>query len=231
MNLFAKKVGKKACLLSLITGMLVLGSCKGPAGDPGPIGPAGPTGAAGTAGATGSTGATGANGEKGEPGTSGAAAFEDGFTKGTIKGTRRDGTPFEEQFEYKIAYEHSGIMDNSLKIIRVLDGISYAIMQTTVNQCYFILKFQDGSRTNPVIDHFELSFNKMLSNRGLFSLSAYGGNTNELKNFAYSPTGIVTFDYKIVSGAASNSTNNPLEINGSVQVTAFDGQVMRRSLE
>jgi hypothetical protein len=71
----------------------------------------------------------------------------------------------------------------------------------------------------------------MLSNRSLFSLRAYGGNASELKNFAYSPTGIVSFDYKIVSDAASNSTNNPLEINGSVQVTAFDGQVMRRSFE
>jgi hypothetical protein len=65
-------------------------ACSGEDGDPG---------AAGEAGAKGDKGDSGADGEDGED-----AAAKNGYVQGTIKGTRRDGTAFEEPFNFAYVY-------------------------------------------------------------------------------------------------------------------------------
>jgi hypothetical protein len=67
-----------------------LTACSGEDGDPG---------AAGEAGAKGDKGDAGTDGEDGED-----AAAKNGYLQGTIKGTRRDGTAFEEPFNFAYVY-------------------------------------------------------------------------------------------------------------------------------
>jgi hypothetical protein len=78
-----KQLFKQSTFLTLALAIAVV-SCKGPEGE---VGPKGDTGA------TGAQGITGDSYDK---------ALENGILKGTIKGTRKDGTAFEETFEYKL---------------------------------------------------------------------------------------------------------------------------------
>jgi hypothetical protein len=82
-------------MLVLLTAVALF-NCKGKDGEPGP------------AGTPGEKGVAGAPGAQGLPGQSFQQARENGFIKGTLKGTRRDGSAFEEPFEYKIAYSSEG---------------------------------------------------------------------------------------------------------------------------
>jgi hypothetical protein len=87
---------------------VALFNCKGKDGEPGP------------AGATGEKGPAGAAGAQGPAGQSFQQARENGFIKGTIKGTRRDGTAFQEPFEYKMAYSGEGF-EKANSLTHVLD--------------------------------------------------------------------------------------------------------------
>ncbi|MDO1447061.1 hypothetical protein Q0590_12405 [Rhodocytophaga aerolata] len=78
-----KQLFKQSSFFALALTIAVV-SCKGPEGE---VGPKGDTGA------TGAQGITGDSYDK---------ALENGFLKGTIQGTRKDGTAFEEAFEYKL---------------------------------------------------------------------------------------------------------------------------------
>jgi hypothetical protein len=101
---FYKSIGN-LCFLGLLA--LVI-NCKGPQGDPGPAGSSGKDGVNGTNGQAGPQGEQGLQGPQGLAGVSADELVKNGFIKGTIKGTRTDGTPFTENFDYTIQFESQG---------------------------------------------------------------------------------------------------------------------------
>jgi hypothetical protein len=150
-------------------------SCKGEDGD---IGPKGDAGAAGPAGA---------QGPAGPAGPSAAQLLENGFIKGTLKGKRRDGTAFEETFEYKLAEESDGFVKTGTTIDELflwryqdLMGNGWIGMNLLIenkglaNQS---IKFVNTSSYSGegyynYREPFELGFQKLLPDKKLFKLSA-----------------------------------------------------------
>ena len=147
----------------LSTAVLLFGCKK----EEGAIGPKGDPGAAGPQGAVGPQGPTFAQ------------AYEKGFIKGTIKGKRRDGTAFEEAFEYKIAGESEGFA----KKTPMLDELSLSRSQDLVYGQYVNLNLlvENKGQANQAVrlgslerysDLFRISFQKQLPNNQLFTFRA-----------------------------------------------------------
>ncbi len=150
----AKQVFKQSRILALAAALAVAG-CKGEDGEIGPKGETGPQGA---------VGATGPSSDK---------AYENGFIKGTLKGTRRDGTAFEEAFEYKITTdassfekisgtEHRLSLWRSLGLQEYNSGISMHIVVTN----------KDQAGATAVLERASMEFTKTLANRTNFYLNA-----------------------------------------------------------
>lgn len=364
MILLSKKTFNNACMLSLIAGMSLFGSCKGPEGDPGPAGKDGVNGTNGTNGTSGKDGvngtngvdgATGPQGEQGIPGVDGQKAFEDGFIKGTIKGIRRDGTPFEEPFVFRMT-EHVSLIHEgrtSISIAKYLDNKFYSSNAGNFrNEARFDFTTDGNLNQVPTLDVFDLDFRNPLASKLVFAVNADAGfdketirktilpisdenngaykflyngrmwtestdkqfsntvlafeNTNgdkiyyswpsgeswgeflfiidqngirstssdlyskiklgyptlsesdffgqymgfysmdnkalstqatipvnsyQITNYQYKENAQLSFDYKINVNAYDNTTMNPLEITGSVQTTAYNGMVLRKSFE
>ncbi len=165
----------------LLAASVLLSNCKsGGEGDPGPTGAPGEPGVAGVAGPAGPNG------------TTFEQALENGFIKGTIKGTRRDGTAFEEPFEYKIAHGPEGFYQAStttheLDIFRT-NRMDYS---DDGNWPYagMYIKIENKGAANQAINFnwFELYFNKILANRNQFGLKVEANFSSENVYFPISP--------------------------------------------
>ena len=100
-------------------------------------------------------------------------AFENGFVTGTIKGIRRDGTAFEENFEYKMAFNYIGFesispTEHSLSVRR-----SKRINDNT-NKAYINIKVtnKDQAGATAKFNGAYFEFSKELANRDLLLLKA-----------------------------------------------------------
>lgn len=97
-------------------------------------------------------------------------AFENGFVKGTVKGTRTDGTAFEEPFEYKIASPES-----FEKVSTTMDRLeldrSQNLNEGDMNSTSIGLAVTNKAQ-NPTakFENFDIWFTKLLSNRDLFHI-------------------------------------------------------------
>jgi hypothetical protein len=181
----SKGIGKLFFLFLLVLST----SCRGPEGDPGPAGPDGTdgkdgkdgaAGAAGPQGAAGSQGAAGPQGEQGPQGTPGLTADQlatNGFIKGTVKGTRTDGTPFTETFNYTVVSELQGFekINDNLHQVELWRGESYA---KTGGSHITLLVENKGQSTQKVnigvhvpaqdFNGFFIYWEKMIANNNLF---------------------------------------------------------------
>lgn len=218
MNIIANLI-KKSSLLLLAAGFsIAMSSCEGDEGAVGPIGPKG------------DTGATGAAGEKGEPGTGMKKA---GYFDGIIKGTRRDGTAFEESFKYEYTNETYQSMYNpartavsGINILRFRDAQPFENSPGLRITGYM---GDDGSGNETFIaQDFYFIFGKELGTTQYFEFTAsidyiFGrtqGSTNatlDVTNYAYDETtGALSFTYTYNdSYGASNTTMQPVEITGT----------------
>ncbi len=156
-----KTFSKMLVLLAAVA----LFNCKGKDGEPGP------------AGTTGEQGAAGAAGAQGPAGQSFQQARENGFIKGTIKGTRRDGTAFAEPFEYKIAYAGEGFEKaNSLTHVLDLYRTEKPFVNEDIMGAYLKVIVNNKGAANQEVkfNSFYLTFTKQLAanTRSLFYFNA-----------------------------------------------------------
>jgi hypothetical protein len=164
----------------LLSASVLLSNCKGEEGDPGP------------AGATGEPGITGVTGPAGPNAASMEQAFENGFVKGTLKGTRRDGTAFEEPFEYKLAYEPEAFYTQKENTQR-LDIFRTKVLDwgDDGNEPYVYLYLDvdnKGAASQTVnVSWLELYFNELQTNRNRFDLRLHTTFTPERAYFPISP--------------------------------------------
>ncbi|CAA9234419.1 MAG: hypothetical protein AVDCRST_MAG56-1090 [uncultured Cytophagales bacterium] len=160
--------------------LLVLAThCKGPDGDPGPTGKDGADGAAGPQGPQGAAGPQGGQGPQGTPGLNADQLASNGFIKGTIRGTRTDGTPFSETFNFTLTSGHQGfekVNDN----LHQLDIAWYESFNATGSSHITLLVENKGQSTQKVnigvptrdVDYngFFVYWQTMVANNKLFQL-------------------------------------------------------------
>jgi hypothetical protein len=142
-------------------------ACSGEDGDPG---------VAGEAGAKGDPGDTGTQGVAGED-----AAARNGYFSGTIRGTRRDGTAFEETFNYEYSFGDQVIDSYEIPLQRfetaagaIADAVATASGQTTVplDKGYMKLWLFNDPKDGMTPGNLSLYFTKGLSATQLFKLEA-----------------------------------------------------------
>jgi hypothetical protein len=100
-------------------------------------------------------------------------AFENGFVKGTVKGMRKDGTAFEETFEYKVTTDQSYFekLSGTEHTLRLWRSKGIAQDDNNINLNLVVTnKDQAGATAKITGGYFE--FSKPLADRNLFHLDA-----------------------------------------------------------
>ncbi|MBT1702583.1 hypothetical protein [Chryseosolibacter indicus] len=214
MNKFSKLIKKSSLLLMAAGFTVAVSSCEG---DEGPVGPIGPKGDIGE------TGAAGAKGEAGE-----TAMKKAGYFEGTIKGTRQDGTAFEESFKYEYSDDAVNFLDyasrvavSGMSIERYRDG-NYADYNPYM---YISGYFSDnGGNETWIGSDFQIYFGKELSPSKYFRFEAdtYENGDSSIEpatfattNYVYdTTTGKLSFNFNYHDAGQHNSTGNEVTITG-----------------
>lgn len=167
-------------------------------------------------GETGPAGSNGTNGSNGVVSTS-----TDGFIKGNVSGTRRDGTAFNEAFEYKNYWQGpSGTLDsNSVASYDFTiargggDILNYNKAAVTINTT------TKTSASGTIVLN-EFSFSKSLGTNKKFEFSLNNSPTTTITGLVYNQsTGLFTGNFSFTSTAVQNSTGNIATISGSFEAT------------
>jgi hypothetical protein len=164
----------------------------------------GPAGPAGSQGATG-VGLTGTNA---------------GNITGTITGTRRDGTPFTEPFNYTYYFGgDSGTLDS---LGSGMYGFSLSRSTNDIFSNNFAsLDITTTSKTAPTgtVSYLYVTFEKSLGTNKMFYFSAYT-NTASASSLSYNATtGLFSGNFNVSLIGSQNNTGNTAVISGSFQAT------------
>lgn len=166
-------------------------------------------------------GETGPAGKDGANGTNGIVPMStDGFIKGNIVGTRKDGTPFNEPFDFRNYWgTPSGTLDSNttnnykFDISRGEDifGDNYATI--TINT-------SSTTATTGTLSNIYVSFTKSLGVNKQFKFTSSASNAVPVSGLSYNPTsGLFTGSFTYTLGGIQNSTGNLATISGSFQAT------------
>ena len=193
----------KTTIKTIATGLaftaLLMTSCK--KGDTGPEGP------------------SGMNGTNGTDGT--VPMTTDGFIKGTISGTRQDGTSFNEAFEYtkyfsageSATLDSMGVANYDFVITRGTTTYDNNNAQVTINTT----SKSSGSGTIS-LDYF--AFTKSLGTHKKFEFMLTGNPTTTITGLSYNmSTGLYTGNFTFNLTGFQNSTGNTATISGSFEGT------------
>jgi hypothetical protein len=167
-------------------------------------------------------GETGPAGSDGTNGTNGVVATStDGFIKGNVSGTRRDGVAFNEAFDYQNYWSGpSGRLDSNsvanydFSIIRgggsIVSGNSAMITINTTSK----------SASSGNITLYGFSFYKSLGTNKWFEFNLTGSPSTTVTGLVYNTsTGLFTGNFSCTVPAVQNSTGNIATISGSFSAT------------
>lgn len=139
-----------------------------------------------------------------------------GYFEGVVEGTRADGTPFSESFQYTYR-PHVGVGGDSLKLHRRLSDETHA----PYLRLEAAIQHRGTAQETLVPVYLAFEFSKALSATTQLYLYAeyYGRNySSDLKIVRYDrdkTTGAMRFDFTYEgSGQNDNSTNRSLRIRG-----------------
>ena len=143
-------------LAMLIAGLFFI-SCEGEEGPPGPQG---------------NQGDQGEQGPQGDPGADGADGSTpyviDGFIKGTLTGTRRDGTtPINESFDFQAKYDTEGFKDEGGGFYSL--SLARSTAEAAENDNFYqgvymdLIVFDRDGTPNIEVDYFEIDIEKEIS--------------------------------------------------------------------
>ena len=167
-------------------------------------------------GETGPAGSNGTNGVNGVVSTS-----TDGFIKGNVSGTRKDGTAFNETFEYKNYWEGtSGTLDSNTIAsynFRIMRGgsdiLSPNSAMITVNTTS-----KTASSGNITLNNF--TFTKSLGTNKKFEFTILNSPAATITGLSYNTgTGLFTGNFSFTISGLQNSTGNTATISGSFEAT------------
>lgn len=177
----------------LVACAMFLGSCK----DEQIVGPAGPAGSNGY-----------------------VPVSTDGFIRGNVSGTRQDGTPFNETFDYKNYWgTPSATLDSTspgncnFVMARGTDVFGNNSAGLTVNTVA-----KNSSTGTISMDYF--MFSKSLGANQLFTFELTGQASSAITGLQYNmSTGLFTGNFSFTLTGLQNSTGNAATISGNFEAT------------
>lgn len=164
-------------------------------------------------------------GPKGDTGDAGAngtvATHSDGFIKGTISGTRQNGSAFSESFEYKTySQAESGRLDSNS--VASYNFNIYRSEGDIVNPNYAEINVTTTSKTATTgnITLSQFAFTKSMGSNKKFEFMLTGNPTATVNNLSYNTSsGLFTGNFTFNVNGFQNSTGNTATISGSFEAT------------
>lgn len=190
-----KTITIKTFATGIVATVLLFSSCK--------KGDTGPAGAAGSAGVNGVV-----------------PTSTDGFIKGNVSGTRRDGTAFNEAFDYQnywggssATLDSNSVASYDFAVSRGLDILSPNNAMITVN-----VTSKTASSGNITLNQF--AFSKSLGTNKKFEFTISNTPTATITGLTYNTsTGLFTGNFSFNVVGPQNSTGNTATVSGSFQAT------------
>ena len=163
----------------------------------------------------GDTGVAGANGTNGV-----VPVSTDGFIKGTLVGTRQNGTTINEAFNFTSYWNgHSGTLDST-------SAVSYTFMlQRAVdifgnNSASISVNTTSPTATTGVLNLSSFTFTKMLGTNKEFDFTTNGNNNTAVTGLSYDKnSGLFTGSFTMSLNGGQNSSGNAATISGTFQAT------------
>lgn len=171
------------------------------------------------------TGPQGPAGPAGPQGSPGIAYTTNGFIKGTVTGTRMDGTPINESFNY------TGYFGNSPGTVDSLNygyGFQFFMARSTndiFSSDYINLTINTMSKaaSTGTLSSMYFSFEKPLGNNKVFIFTTNSVTTASVSGLSYNAaTGLFSGNFTCYFDGSSNSSGNPATITGSFQCNLME---------
>jgi hypothetical protein len=164
----------------------------------------------------------GPKGDTGDAGSNGTVAtHSDGFIKGTVSGTRQNGTSFSEAFEYKTySQAESGRLDSNS--VASYNFNIYRSEGDIVNPNYAEINITTTSKTatTGTMSFSQFSFSKSMGSNKKFEFMLTGTPSATINGLSYNAsTGLFSGNYSINVNGFQNSTGNTATISGSFEAT------------
>ncbi len=191
-----KRTTIKTLATGLVLSVLVFTGCKKEAG------PAGAAGAAGPAGANGVV-----------------PMSTDGFIMGNVVGTRKDGTPFNEAFNFQNYWgSPSGTLDSN-SVSNYKFNLSRGLDIWGTNYANINISTTTKTATTGTIT-LSFTFTKSLGTLKQFEFMTYSSPTATVTGLNYNTsTGLYTGSFTMNVTGVNNSSGNIATISGSFQAT------------
>lgn len=167
-------------------------------------------------------GETGPAGSNGTNGTNGIVPVStDGFIKGNISGTRRDGVAFNEAFDFQNYWSGpSGRLDSNS-----VASYDFSIMRggesiTSGNSAMITINTSSKSASTGNITLNGFSFYKSLGTNKWFEFEITGNPSVTATGLVYNEsTGMFTGNFSFSVPGVQNTTGNPATVSGSFSAT------------
>ncbi|MBW3544170.1 MAG: collagen-like protein, partial [Bacteroidetes bacterium] len=173
-------------------------------------------------GAIGPQGEQGPQGDQGLTGPVGASTVqENGFIKGTISGTRRDGTAFQESFENNMRRNPEGFaVENSLHSLTLY---RYGSVEDG-NRIWMNLKIHNRGTSDQQIEvtGFDVNYLKELANNQAFAVRTYASFTDLNILYPVSPSN-TAYDFDFYISQYSGSVYNDHTFRDDATDTYYRG--------
>lgn len=166
-------------------------------------------------------GEMGPEGAAGMNGTDGVVATStDGFIKGSVSGTRQDGTAFNETFEFNNYWgTPSGILDSN-STTNYDFNISRGTSITENNRASININTSSKTASSGNITLNDFMFTKSLGTNKKFEFTCNSNPTTAITGLSYNTSsGLFTGSYSFTVNGFQNSTGNTATISGSFQAT------------
>lgn len=176
------------------------------------------------------TGPAGAQGPQGATGQ-GLTGTNSGFVTGTVTGTRRDGTPFSETFNYTYYFGNdSGSLDSS-----AANNYNFSLsrgVNDIFSSNYANISMMTTSKTAPTgtISSLNFGFEKSLGSNKMFVFSGYVGMGSATSLSYNASTGLFSGNFTTTIPGSSNNTTNTATLTGNFQANVVQ-QVYRKQQE
>lgn len=163
-------------------------------------------------GDTGPKGATGSNGV--------VPTSTDGFIKGTLIGTRQNGTQINETFNFVNYWGgHSATLDSTSAL-----SYTFKLQRATdifgANGASISVFVSSPTATTGVLNLNSFMFTKMLGTNKEFDFTSNGNNNVNVTGLSYNTsTGLFTGNFTTNLTGNENSTGNPATVSGTFQAT------------
>lgn len=166
----------------------------------------------------------GPEGPAGTNGTNGVVPVStDGFIRGNVSGTRQDGTPFNEAFDYQNYWGGPSATLDSNNVASYDFNIGRATDVFATNSASITVNTTSPTASSGTISLNSFSFTKSLGTNQLFAFSVTNNASATITGLVYNTTsGLYTGNFSFTLTGLQNTTGNTATVNGSFEATVTE---------